>query len=215
MIINLGTVAKQTEELMFVTYFSFFGLIYSIGDLDFFTKQRLRNSGYKILGFLGTIMLFLTSSFDSLWEDFNKEDYLFSEVIKSPEFFASAIVSLSAGVLLIFQVKNKSLNEIKPISPVFVLFIITFIIGRSSPLSAVLLVNIFIFAIGLLTIRDGAKINNLGLLNSGLLIIVALVVSRFFDKELSFTVRGGVFVSIGIGFFATNYWMLKKRKSND
>ena len=214
-IINLGTVVKTTEELIFITYFSFFGLIYIVGDLDFFTKQRLRNSGYKVLGFLGTIILLLILSFDSFWEALNREDYLFSEVITSPEFFASAIVSLSAGMLLVLQVKNKSLNDIKPISPVFILFILTFIIGQSSPISAVLLINIFIFAIGLLTIRDGAKINNLGLLNCGLLIITAVVVSRFFDTELSFTVRGGLFVSIGIGFFATNYWMLKKTKSND
>ena len=214
-IINLGTVAKTTEKLIFITYFSFFGLIYIVGDLDFFTKQRLRNSGYKVLGFLGTIILLLIFSFDSFWEDLNRKYYLFSEVITSPEFFASAIVSLSAGTLLVLQVKNKSLNDIKPISPVFILFIITFIIGRSSPISAVLLINIFIFTIGLLTIKHGAKINNLGLINCGLLIITAVVLSRFFDIELSFTVRGCLFVSIGIGFFATNYWMLKKRKSND
>ena len=214
-IINLGTLANPTEELIFVTYFSFFGLIYSIGNLDFFTKQRLRNSGYKVLGFLGTIILLLISSFDSFWEYLNKQDYLLSKLIKTPEFFASAIVSLSAGMLLLLQVKNKSLNGIKPISPVFILFILTFIIGQSSPISAVLLINIFIFAIGLLTIRDGAKINNLGLINCGSLIITAVLLSRFFDIELSFTVRGCLFVSIGFGFFATNYWMLKKRKSND
>jgi hypothetical protein len=77
------------------------------------------------------------------------------------------------------------------------------------------LTNILVFAIGILTIRDGAKFDNLGVLNYGLLIITALVVCRFFDTDLSFVIRGGLFVSVGIGFFATNYWMLKKRKLND
>jgi len=156
----------------------------------------------------------LTLSFDWFWEELRGEDFLFSEVITSPEFFASAIISLFAGGLLVLQLKNKSLNDIKPITPVFILFIITFIIGLSSPLSVVL-INILVFAIGILTISDGAKLDSLGVLNYGLLIITALVVCRFFDTDLSFVIRGGLFVSVGIGFFATNYWMLKKRKSND
>jgi uncharacterized membrane protein len=213
-IFSLGTVANRTDELMFVAYFSLFGLIYLIGNLDFFKKQRPRNNGYKVLGYLGTIVLLLTLSFDWFWEDLRGENFKFNEVITSPEFYASALISLFAGGLLILQIKNKSPNDLKPIAPVFILFIITFIIGLSSPLSVVL-TNILVFAIGILTIRDGAKLDNLGILNYGLLIITALVVCRFFDTNLSFVIRGALFVSVGIGFFATNYWILKKRKSND
>ncbi len=213
-IITLGTIANRADELMFVAYFSLFGLIYLIGNLDFLKKQRPRNNSYKVLGFVGTIVLLLTLSFDWFWEDLRGEDFLFNEVITSPEFIASAIISLFAGGLLVHHLKNKSLNEIKPITPVFILFIIIFIIGLSSPLSVVL-TNIIVFVIGILTIRDGAKRDNLGILNYGLLIITALVVCRFFDTDLSFIIRGGLFVSVGIGFFAANYWMLKKRKSND
>ena len=213
-IITLGTVAKRTDELMFIAYFSLFGLIYLIADLDFFTRQKPRSNGYKILGELGTIILLMTLSFDWFWEELRGEGFFFNEVIKSPEFFASAIISLFAVGLLLLQLKNKSFNDIKPITPVFILFIITFIIGLSSPLSVVL-INILVFVIGILTIRDGAKLNNLGILNYGLLIITALVVCRFFDTDLSFIIRGGLFVSVGIGFFVTNYLMFKKRKSND
>ncbi|NNC85176.1 MAG: DUF2157 domain-containing protein [Bacteroidia bacterium] len=210
----LGTVAKSTSELMFVAYISFLGLIYLIGELDFFTKQKPRNNGYKILGFLGTIGLLLALSFDWFWEVLRGEGFLFNDVIASPEFFASAILSLLAGGLLVLQLKNKSLNDMKPIMPVFILFIITFIIGLSSSFSVVL-INILVFAIGILTIRDGAKQDSLGILNSGLLIITALVICRFFDTDLSFVIRGILFLSVGIGFFAINYWMLKKRKLND
>jgi hypothetical protein len=66
-----------------------------------------------------------------------------------------------------------------------------------------------------LTILDGAKKDHLGVLNYGLLIIMVLAVCRFFDTDLSFIIRGLLFVSVGIGFFATNYWMLKKRKANE
>ncbi|MCK0148173.1 DUF2157 domain-containing protein [Arenibacter sp. F26102] len=214
LIITLGTVAKQTDELIYIAYFSLFGLLYLIGDLDFFSRQRPRNNGYKVLGDLGTIVLLLILSFDWFWVDLRRKDFVFLDIITTPEFFASTIISLFASGLLILQLKNRSLKFIKPITSVFILFIITFIIGLSSPLSVVL-TNILVLAIGILTIRDGAKLGNLGILNYGLIIITALVVCRFFDTNLSFVIRGGLFVSVGIGFFATNYWMLKKRKSND
>ncbi|NHE57224.1 DUF2157 domain-containing protein [Cyclobacterium plantarum] len=212
-VIALGTVAGQTDELMVPAYFSLFGLIYLIGELDFFTRQRPANNGYKVLGLVGTIVMLLTFSFDWFWEHLRKEDFPWNEVFTSPEFLAAFLLTLSGIGLLVINLKNSSLTDIKPIGVVFLLFIVIFIIGLSSSLSVVL-VNILVFAIGMLTIRDGARRNNLGILNLGLLIIAALVVCRFFDTNLSFIIRGGLFVSVGIGFMATNYWMLKKRNPN-
>ena len=213
-IICLGTVAKDEGELMYIAYFSLFGLFYLIGNSKFFQQQKLRNNGYKILGSLGTIVLLLVLSFDGFWHDLRNKDFNSNEVITSPEFFAAAVISLLGFGILYFQQKNKASKEIEPIALVSILFIITFIIGLVSPVSVVF-INLFVFAIGLLTIFDGAKKDHLGVLNYGLLIIMVLAVCRFFDTDLSFIIRGLLFVSVGIGFFATNYWMLKKRKANE
>ncbi|MCY7361362.1 MAG: DUF2157 domain-containing protein, partial [Ignavibacteria bacterium] len=75
------------------------------------------------------------------------------------------------------------------------------------------LINILIFIIGLLTMRNGVKVNRLGILNFGLIIIMTLVICRFFDTDLSFILRGFLFLLVGIGFFVANLIMLKKRKS--
>jgi uncharacterized membrane protein len=213
-IICLGTVAKNEGELMYIAYFSLFGLFYLIGRSKFFQLQKLRNNGYKILGSSSTIVLLLALSFDGFWHGLRNKDLNPNEVITSPEFFASAIISLLGFGILYFQQKNKASKEIEPIALVSILFIITFIIGLVSPVSVVF-INLFVFAIGLSTIFDGAKKDHLGILNYGLLIILVLAVCRFFDTDLSFIIRGLLFVSVGIGFFATNYWMLKKRKANE
>ncbi len=142
------------------------------------------------------------------------KEFLFSEIISAPEFYASVIISLLAGALLYLQQKSKALFDIEPLTPVFILFIAVFIFGLFSPI-AVVLINIIVFAIGIFTIKDGAKQDNLGILNFGLLVITALVISRYFDKDLSFVIRGLLFLGVGIGFFAANYWLLKKRKTNE
>lgn len=212
-VIALGTVAERTDELMYIAYFSLFGLLYQVGDKDFFTQQKPLNNGYKILGSLGTIVLLLILSFDWFWEELRRKDLQFNDVIATPEFFATTIISLLAVVLLYFNQRNKPLSHIKPLAVMFLLFIVTFILGLFSPI-AVVLINICAFVMGILTIRAGARQNKLGILNFGLLIIMALVVCRFFDTDLNLVIKGIMFVSVGAGFFAANYWMLKKRRSN-
>jgi hypothetical protein len=96
----------------------------------------------------------------------------------------------------------------------FILFFLTFLTGLVSSF-AVVLINIIVFAIGILTIREGVKQGHLGILNYGLFIITALIICRFFDTDLSFVFRGILFMSVGIGFFALNYYMLKTRKANE
>ncbi len=94
----------------------------------------------------------------------------------------------------------------------FIVFIILFFIGLNSPGLSQILINLLILLVAVHTIRDGAQRNHLGILNYGLLIITALITCRFFDTDFSFVVRGLLFIIIGIGFFAANYYMIQKRK---
>lgn len=213
-IISLGTVAEKTEEWMFVAYISLFGLFCLIGEVDFFSKQKLKNNAFSVLGSFGTISLLLALSFDWFWEELTRNYFSIDEFISEPEFYDALVISLIAGFLFYTQNKNKSLKDIKPSAIVFILFIILFILGHISSISLVL-INLLVLGIGISTIKNGAKMNSLGILNYGLLIIAALVICRFFDSHLSFVIRGLMFVMVGAGFFATNYWMLKKRKTNE
>ena len=87
-----------------------------------------------------------------------------------------------------------------------------FFFGFSSETIPTILVNALLFVLGLITIKIGADRFHFGVLNYGLFIITSLVVCRFFDTNMSFVVRGLLFVAVGFGFFITNYWMLKKQK---
>ena len=213
LIICLGTIADSQENLMFVAYFSLFGLLYLIGNEEFFQGQKLRNNGYRVLGSLGSIILLLVLSFDDIWQDLRRTPIELSKAISSAEFISASLISILAGILLFRQIKHHGLKDFKPMAPVFILFMITFFIGNYSGI-AVLLINVYIFVIGILIIREGARLDHFGVLNYGLLVITALIICRFFDTHLSFVVRGLLFVSIGVGFFLANYWMLRKRRGN-
>ena len=91
-------------------------------------------------------------------------------------------------------------------------FVVLFVIGVYNPYSAQVLVNIFILILAIYTIREGAQADHLGRMNYGLMILTLLIICRFFDTDLSFVVRGLLFVMVGLGFFAMNYRMIRKRK---
>jgi uncharacterized membrane protein len=208
-VISLGTLADNTAGLMYISYFSLFGMFCIIGNSLFFEFQNTLNNAYKIVGSLGTIGLLLALSFDWFWTDLRTGDFLYSFSIGSPEFLAALILTILALVLIFFQQSELDIME-----TVFFFFIPIFYLGLFTLFSAVL-INAFVLVIGIFKIMEGVKNDHLGIVNYGLLIITALIVCRFFDADLSFILRGILFVLVGVGFFATNYRMLKKRKTND
>ncbi|QNF32075.1 DUF2157 domain-containing protein [Adhaeribacter swui] len=212
--VALGTVAQKADELLFIAYFSLFGAFYLFGNLIFLKTQKLKNNGYKVIGALGTVALLLALSFNWFWESLIKQAFSVNQLINAPEFYASVLTSLAATGLFYAYLKNKPISRLQPIAPAFLLFIFLFLLGLFSPV-AVVLVNIYILLIGVLIVKDGARQNHLGLLNLGLLLISALVICRFFDTDLSFVIRGILFVSVGLGFFLANYGLLKKRKNHE
>ena len=211
-VLVLGTLSYKHEEFMNIAYMSLFGIFYLIGDSNFFSVQKLRNNGYRVIGALGTIITLLIYSFDWFWLDLNKADL--ANFISAPEFLSALVLTIAAVVLFVKQMNLKA-ESLKPVSLVFFLFIVIFIIGIGAPLLATVLVNILVFAIGLFTMRLGTRQDHLVILNYGLLVIAALIACRFFDTELSFVFRGLMFIAIGIGFFVANYFRIQKRRENE
>jgi uncharacterized membrane protein len=211
-IIVLGTVAGEVEELMFIAYVSLFGLLYLIGNIPSLREQKIRNNGYLALGSLGTVVILLGLSFSFFWEDMIDDPFLEENVYASPEFFTAVVITLCALGTFIYQKIKYRPFEIKPVEPVFILFIFIFLIGLYSPV-AMILINILVLTIAVLTIREGARLNHFGILNYGLLIVTALIMCRFFDTNINFVLKGVLFVGVGIGFFLANYQMAKKKKN--
>lgn len=211
-IISLGTVADKTGELMFIAYMSLFGLLYIIGNSAALKNKPLRTNTFTLFGSLGTIILLLSLSFDWYWKEL---PLLEVALLNTPEFYVLTFITLLAFAMLMWQKTIQSWSSISRMEITFVLFILIFFTGYSSSITPIIMINLLVFALGILTIMKGANQNHLGILNYGLLIITALVVCRFFDTNISFVIRGLLFVGVGIGFFMTNYWMLKKRRKHE
>ncbi|MFT2007678.1 DUF2157 domain-containing protein [Pontibacter sp. 13R65] len=209
LLVGLGTVASQTEELLLICYMSLLGVFILVGYSKFFKSSRFSSNGYLILGYLGSAGILITMSFKLLWENISRAELN----ILSPEMLAACFIS-GVGITLLV-VKWQKQQVISLLEFVFLFFILLFALAHLSALAATIFTNLLVLIIGLTVVRAGARRNNLGLLNAGLLFITALIVARFFDTNMSFVLRGILFVLVGLGFFLANFYMLKKRTTHE
>lgn len=75
------------------------------------------------------------------------------------------------------------------------------------------LYNLAILLLGAYYIWKGFKSERSLLVNYGLAVISIEIAFRFFDSSFSFLVKGIVFILLGIGFFVTNYLIIKQKKN--
>jgi uncharacterized membrane protein len=210
-VICLGTIAHKNGHLLHFSYMSLFTIFYFIGKTQFFDQQKLKNNSFLIIGKLGILYLLLLYSFKWFWDkSFYKTDSI-SETLLSIEFITAFVLKLIAAFF--FYKKNNQTNfkEIYLLELVFLMNIFPLISGYEFSIVA----NSIVLLIGIFEVKRGIKLNHLGILNFGLLLITILITCRFFDTDLSFVVRGILFITIGLGFFLANYFILKKRNRNE
>ena len=214
LLIGSISIGDQNDLLMFLVFISLYCLFELIGNIHYFDHLHPRKNSYLFIGSIGVIITLLVVSYKDYWQKLSEKGIDLSETFLIPEILAIAIFILPACYLTYRQIVKKSFHSLSPTQPAFVIAIIIFLIGLQSSL-AVILINVYIFIIGLLIIFKGMKTDHLGKLNYGLVIITFLVIFRVFDTNLSFALRGLLFLIVGVGFFITNFQLLKKRKAHE
>jgi uncharacterized membrane protein len=208
------SIGDQNDSLMFLVFISLFCLYELIGKLHYFDNLHPKKNTFLFIGSIGIIISLLVVSYKDYWQKQLEKGIDLSETLLIPEILAIAVFGLLACYLTYRQIVKKTFHSLSPTQPAYVIAIFIFLIGLQSSL-AVILINVYIFIIGLLIIIKGMKTDHLGKLNYGLVIITFLVIFRVFDTNLSFALRGLLFLIVGVGFFITNFQLLKKRKAHE
>ncbi len=208
-IIVIGTFVKGDGNISFLIYVLLFGLLYNVAKTPYFNNLKLRQNGFLVLGSLGTVYMLLLTTFDWLWNSVFIENPNFN----SQSFFIASILFCLALTILVYTQVKKETQKFNLFQYAFVFFTIFFAISFFSAHTTIILINLLILILGIIVVKIGVDTLHFGVLNYGLLIITALITCRFFDTNISFVIRGLLFVAVGAGFFLTNYIMLKKRKT--
>ena len=206
LIIMLGSFANESEEIITLAYMALLGLYLQFGKLSLFNPDKKWFNPYQLLGFCGTLFLMYLLTFDWFWNSIDSNYQLVS--IESA---VSLVLFTATGWLIL---KRKAEWPFDLIELVFIAVVLLFFFSPNEG-TAMIVMNLLTLLVGVQTAWKGTKMNHLGVVNLGLIIIAILITCRFFDQDLSFVTRGILFVMVGLGFFAANYWMIKKRRAND
>ncbi len=202
LIITLGGFLDGADEFGFLIYMALLSLIYNTGLLP---KLKTRND-YLALGITGIVFILVVTSFRWIWNDVESQAL-------PPFYYIALWLVLFAGALYMAVVSGGMGFYKNTFQAVTILFPVLYFIGMYDSLLATITDNIIVLALGIIAIRQGINRMDFRQLNFGLLTISALIICRFFDTNMSFAIRGLLFVTVGVGFFAANSVLIKRRKT--
>ncbi len=185
-------------------------LYYLIGESKWIKNKNLFKNPYQFLGVLGTLVILIFTGFRFFWEQSNSHESLLNYSLEEL-FWLIFLFILNVSAALLTRKQKKGMPCL---AWGFLIFGLIYLVGIYTPY-AYILINILLLVISIRLIIKGEKEKRLDILNIGLIGIMAVIVSRFFDWELSFALRGILFVLVGIGFFAANYFLMKKQTYED
>jgi uncharacterized membrane protein len=73
--------------------------------------------------------------------------------------------------------------------------------------------NLLLAALGIWLIIDGVGKEKMRVVNYGMLLLISVILARFFDSDLGLAVRGLAFIIIGAGFIAANVLLHRRWKT--
>lgn len=213
--IMLSSLSKGESLLMFIPYMNLFGIFLLMGSTPLKEKLKIHDNALFSIGTIGTLILLYINSFHSMWRYINNIEDIYFQFFDFPLFIPMLLTTIIGFYLFISKLKKVGWGGIRPLEFIFIFFFILIITFMKFPTIIAIGSNLAILLIGIKTILRGIKQNHLGVVNFGLIIISTLILTRFFDTNISFLLRGLIFIGIGIGFFVTNYQLLKKRKAHE
>lgn len=209
---------KNLPGFWMPVYAALFAVLYFIGVIWFPESQALWQQAYRTAGALGMIITLWIMSFSTVWDDIGYIYYRsggkYDPLAGAFDYVILAGLLMAAVALFRYYLnRSKKNNLVMFFGYVPILALFGYSIGQfpAGMVAAIFLSNIYVFVLSLAIMLRGIEENRLSLLNAGLVVFSALLFSRFFDMHMGLVVRGLLFILIGSGFLAANFWLIKRK----
>ncbi|MBK7384950.1 MAG: DUF2157 domain-containing protein [Flavobacteriales bacterium] len=168
-------------------------------------RRVMRTWPWVLVGGATMLITFCIFSFRNVWKGVER----FSDTGSDTAIIL--ILSAIGSVAYVLSIRRRKPFEGWPYPEGWWLFLLCYGIGQFSPIAATILMNLTLLALGVFTMKHGIERDSLQRMNLGLIILSTTILMRFFDTDMSFVLRGLVFIAIGCGFLYMNVRMVRKR----
>ena len=174
-----------------------------------------RNNAFYIAGFLGLIVVSLALTYEATWEAVDTF-YVEGGLDKHPWTFwydcGVAVVFLGAGLLPAARGPGRR-DDFALLAGAMPLIAAACLAARYLGVPSIGLVavfNLYLLVFGVTTLLQGLSRDKLLTTNGGMAILSMLIIVRFFDANISFTIRGMLFIALGIAFLIANVALMRR-----
>lgn len=212
---SVMTLGKTWSGEWIIILSSLAALYYALGTKSWDSQVKGWQRPLSVIGGLGVFVMMYLLTYKGIWKDMVYSSYFYNSysLIPFAEFLDHGFVFLLTGTTLIFNFEYFRDNDHKKITfgllPLFVLM--GFALGPQLAGMTAWVFNIYMLATSLVWIMTGIKKENIGTVNGGMLMLALLIITRFFDSDLGFVIKGLVFIIVGAGFLGGNFYMLRKK----
>jgi uncharacterized membrane protein len=213
--LTVGTafsLTRHTEELWILAYSGVFGVMFLAGSLWFGQGSSAWQSPFRTGGAIGATFLAWLFTFHGVW---GHGSYWHTD-LTGPNLWDGAYLLVLAAALVWLWAKSlmRKAYGFLLLGAMPALAAICYFVSRNSGYEVIsaALFNLYLFGLGLLTVISALRQRKMAQMNLGLLVLSALLLTRFFDSDLSFLFRGVAFIVVGAGFLAANMMMARRVK---
>jgi len=187
-------------------YTGYFALVYMLGSLWFEEGRMFWQRSFQTVGGLGVIVLSIVLSFENVWHYQNPMELLNITSSNWVQTLSLLVWPMAAlGLWGYLWRKRELVTLLFGALPVIAIAGVL-LSGNHLDFMAMMLMNVYVLALSVALIWLGTY----NRLNIGMLILLTLIIVRFFDSDLGFVVKGLAFITAGVGFLVTNVMLIRK-----
>jgi uncharacterized membrane protein len=207
------SLGKTWDGAWIIIFPSLYSIFYFLGNLDSDKITVNWQRPMRLIGAIGLFVLAFIFTFKEVWKFGTRYSYGITRNISDLSAIPDHIISLSivaVSMLLFYDfVKRKNIT-VCLFGAVPLIAIIGYFLKGSTGILPIIIFNVYLLYMSVSRIISGIRNNSLGIVNSGMLMLGILIIARFFDSDISFIIKGLVFIAVGIGFLITNMALARR-----
>lgn len=185
-----------------------YAIFYFLGEFKFSKMTTNWQRPLRLVGSVGLFILAFMFTFRDTWQYLGGYAYSFRgnffDFSALPDHIITLAIIVSAVWLLNDNLKRKNLT-VALFGVVPLLAMIAYSVKGQSGALPLLIFNVYLLILSISHIAMGFRNSNLSVVNRGMLMLAILIIARFFDSDISFVMKGIVFIIVGMGFLAVNF----------
>ena len=207
---------KVIPGLWILVYSLLLVFFFMIGQIFYKKSNGGFSDPFRTTGSGGIVILSYIFTFEFFWKEIGLNDMRIKPGYNNLIAVFDYIILFSLIIIIIYLLTVKiSKSEFKRLIPflsIVFLSTISFVLSSlyNSVIPQIITFNIYTMFLGIWIISRGILNKHLFQINAGMLTVLLIIITRFFDMDIGFTTKGIIFIILGIIFLLINRYLSRK-----